>query len=93
MVKVGVKVSGQGKGHDRWSQGLGSRSVVKVRGQGRGVKVRVIIGDHKVGGQGRWSRSGYRSWDQVGRGLGSRSGVKVVVKIGGQGQESRLLSR
>ena len=65
--------------------------MVKVRGQGCGVKVRVMIGGHKVRGQGRWSR--YRSWGQVGRGLGSRSGVKVVVKIGGQGQESRLWSR
>ena len=52
-----------------------------------------MIGGNKVGGQVRWSRSVYRSWGQVGRGLGSRSGVKVVVKIGGQGQESRLLSR
>ena len=67
--------------------------MVKVRGQGHGIKVRVMIGGLKVGGQGLWSRSGYRSWGQVGRGLGSRSGVKVVVKIGGQGQESRLLSR
>ena len=71
-----------------------TRSGVNVgcqgQGQGRGVKIRVMIGGHKVGGQGRWSRSGYRSWGQVGRGLGSRSGVKVMVKIGGQGQESRF---
>ena len=46
---------------------------VKVRGQGRRIKVRVMIGGHKVGGQGRWSRSGYRSWGQVG------GGVKVGV--------------
>ena len=37
-----------------------------------------MIGGHKVG-QGRWSRSGYRSWGQVGE--GSRLGVQV----GGQG--------
>ena len=28
--------------------------VVKVRGKGCGVKVRVMIGGHKVGGQGQW---------------------------------------
>ena len=37
-----------------------------------------MIGGHKVG-QGRWSRSGYRSWGQV------RGGVKV----GGSGRGSR----
>ena len=37
-----------------------------------------MIGGHKVS-QGRWSRSGYRSWGQVGE--GSRLGVQV----GGQG--------
>ena len=52
--------------------------VVKVRGQCHGVKVRVMIGGHKVG-QGRWSRSGYRSWGQVGGG----------VKVGGSGRGSR----
>ena len=52
----------------------------------------MIVG-HKVGGQGRWSRSGYRS--RVKSGEGSMSGVKdwggvkVVVKVGGQGQGSR----
>ena len=51
---------------------------VKVRGQCHGVKVRVMIGGHKVG-QGRWSGSGYRSWGQVGGG----------VKVGGSGQGSR----
>ena len=52
--------------------------MVKVRGQCHGVKVRVMIGGHKVG-QGRWSRSGYRSWGQVGGG----------VKVGGTGRGSR----
>ena len=52
---------------------------VKVRGQGRRIKVRVMIGGHKVGGQGRWSRSGYRSWGQVG------GGVKVGVQVRSQG--------
>ena len=83
-VKVGVQV-----GVKVWE---GSRS----GGQGHWVKVRV--GGHKVGGQGRSSRS----WGQVGggfevggpgRGLrsgeGSRFGVKVgvmvVVKVVGQG--------
>ena len=54
--------------------------MVKVRGQGPGVKVKVMIGSHKVGGQGRWSRSGYRSWGQVG-------------EVWGPGEGSRLLSR
>ena len=54
---------------------------VKVKGQGCGVKVRVMIGGHKVKGEGQWSRSGYRSWGQcLGRGQGL--GVKVVVKVG-----------
>ena len=44
VVKVGVKLRGQGQGHDRVSQG-------------------------------QRSRSGYRSWGQVGGG----------VKVGGQG--------
>ena len=69
-----------------------------------------MIGGHKVGGQGRSSRSGYKSWGQVAGGfkvgspgLGSRSGegsrfgvkvgVKVVVKVGGQGQGSRSLGQ
>ena len=38
-----------------------------------------MVGGHKVRGQGRWSRSGYRSWGQVVR------GVKVGVQVGGQG--------
>ena len=38
-----------------------------------------MIGGHKVGGQGRWSRSGNRSWGQV------RGEVKVGVQVGGQG--------
>ena len=64
-----VKVSGQGqgKGHGvKSGEGsrLGSRSGeglrfgVKVRGQGHGVKVRVMIGGHKVWGQGRGSMLG-----------------------------------
>ena len=50
----------------------------------------------RSGGQGLWSRSGYRSWGQVGGGLGVKVGVKlglgvkVGVKLGvmvsGQGQ-------
>ena len=80
---------GQGLGSRLWS-----RSWVKVRGQGHGVKVRIMIGSHKVRDLGRWSRSGYRSWGQVGGGVkfGSRSGdqgqggVKVVVKVRGQGR-------
>ena len=47
---------GQGLGSRLWS-----RSGVKVRGNGCGFKVRVMIDGHKVRGQGRWSRSGYRS--------------------------------
>ena len=43
-----------------------------------------MIGGHKVGGQGRWSRSGYRSWGQVGK--GSRFGVQVGGKGHGSGQ-------
>ena len=80
-----------------WGQGQGLDRV-SVRGQGSGVKVRVMIGSHRVRGQGRWSRSGYRSWGQVGG--GSRSGVQVRGQglgsgqgLGqgcGQGQESRL---
>ena len=72
---------------------------VKVRGQGRGVKVRVMIGGHKVGGQGRWSRSGYRSWGQVGEGSrlgilgGVRFGVKVLGQGCGQGEGSRSWSQ
>ena len=73
------------------SWGLGSRS---GEGSRSGVKVRVMIGGHKVGGQGRWSRSGNRSWGQVGGGVkvggpgrwsrsgeGSMFGVKVGVKV------------
>ena len=41
------------------------------RDKGRGVKVRVMIGGHKVRDQGLWSRSGCRSWCQV------KGGVKV----------------
>ena len=36
VVKEGVKVSGQGQGHDRWSHGRGSRSGVKVMGSRSG---------------------------------------------------------
>ena len=61
--RSGVKVRG------------GVKVVVKVGGSRSGVKVRDMIGCHKVRGQGRWSRSGYRSWGQVGGG----------VKVGGQG--------
>ena len=50
-----------------------------------------MIGGHKVGGQGRWLRSGYRSWGQVGGGVmvwgpgrGSRSGEGS--RFGGQGR-------
>ena len=88
-----------------WGPGRGSRSaegsrfgvkvVVKVRGKGCGIKVRVMIGGHKVRGQGRWSRSGYRSWGPVMRGVkvwgpgrgsrsgeGSRFGVKGSRSLG-----------
>ena len=50
-----------------------------------------MIGGHKVRGQGRWSRSGYRSWGQVvrgvkvggpGRGSRSREGSRFGVKVG-----------
>ena len=61
-VKVGVQVGGQCLGR---GQGLGprlrSRSGVKVRGQGRWVKVRVMIGGHKVGGQGQGIGNGVKS--------------------------------
>ena len=50
-----------------------------------------MIGGHKVG-QGRWSRSGYRSWGQVGGGVkvgdsgwGSRSGEGRGQGLEGQG--------
>ena len=69
------------------------RSGVKVGGQGQWSRSWGQGQGHDWWSQGRGSRSvvkvRYRSWGQVGRGLGSRSGVKVVVKIGGQGQESR----
>ena len=80
--------SRSGEGSRFWS-----RSGVKVRGQCHGVKVRVMIGGHKVG-QGRWSRSGYRSWGQVGGGVkvdgsgrGSRSGGHGLGR--GQGLEGQ----
>ena len=38
-----------------------TRSWVKVRGQGRWVKVRVMIGGHKVGGQGQGIGHGVKS--------------------------------
>ena len=59
-VKVGVKVV--------------VKVGVKVVGQGRGVRVRVMIGGHKVWGEGR----------------GSMLGVKVrgVVKVMGRGSMS-----
>ena len=38
-----------------------------------------MIGGHKVEGQGRRSRSGYRSWGQVG------GGSRLGVQVGGQG--------
>ena len=64
--------------------GEGSRLWSRSGGQGRGsrswVKVRVIIGGHKVGGQARWSRSRYRSWGQVWGG----------VKVGGSGRGQGL---
>ena len=62
--------SSRGRGQGRGSRsGEGSsfgvkvvvKVGVKVRDQGRRIKDRVMIGGHKVGGQGRWSRSGYRS--------------------------------
>ena len=50
---------------------------------------------HKVGGQGYWLRSGYRSWGQVGGGLGpgrgSRSGKGS--RFGGQGRGQGQRSR
>ena len=72
----------------------GYRSLGQGRGQGRGIKVRVMIGGHKVGGQGQGIGHGVKSGR--GQGLGSRSGVKVwggvkvgvkvVVKVRGQGR-------
>ena len=41
--------------------------------------VRVMIGDHKVRGQGRWSRSG------IGHGVKSGEGSRLGVQVGGQG--------
>ena len=91
--RFGVQVWGQGLGR---GHGLGVKVVVKVgvkvRGQGRGIKVRVMIGGHKGGGQGRWSRSGYRSWGQVGGGVMVGFQVRgqgLGAKVGGQGQGSR----
>ena len=91
---------GPGRGSRSWEGSrLWSRSGVKVRGQCHGVKVRVMIGGHKVG-QGRWSRSGYRSWGQVGGGVkvwgsgrGSRSGGSRSgegSRFGGSRSGSRL---
>ena len=60
VTRSRVKVGGQGQGIDHGvKSGEGSRSgvkvgvkvVVKVRVQGCGVKVRVMIGGHKVGVQ------------------------------------------
>ena len=63
-LRLGVQVRGQGlgRGHGFRGQSLGSRlwsrSGVNVRGQGHGVKVRVMIGGHKVWGQGQASMLG-----------------------------------
>ena len=76
--------AGQGLGRGQvLGSRLRSRSGVKVRGQGHGVKVRVMIGGHKVGGQGCCSRSGKRSWGQVGE--GSMFGVQVGGLRSGEG--------
>ena len=75
--RSGVKVWGRVK--------VGVKVGVKVKGQGRGFKVRVMIGGHKVKGEAQWSRSVYRSWGQClgsGQGLGVKVEVKVVVKVG-----------
>ena len=59
----------------REGSSFGVKVVVKVGGQGRGVKVRVMIGGHKVGGQGQEISHGVKSGE--GSRLGSRSGIKV----------------
>ena len=48
-VKSGGTVWGSRSGE---GSRFGVKVVVKVRGQDHGVKVRVMIGGHKVGGQG-----------------------------------------
>ena len=74
-----VQVGGQG-GVKVWGQGCGQGRGSRSWGQGRWVKVRVMIGGHKVRSQGGWSRSDYKSWGQVGGGS----------KLGpGQGSRSR----
>ena len=56
-----------------------TRSGIKIGGQGQGIGHGVKSGE--VWGPGRGSR--------LLSDRGSRSGVKVVVKVGGQGQGSR----
>ena len=72
--------------------------MVKVRGQDRGVNVRIMIGCHnvrvKVGGQGQGIGHGVKSGEGSrfgGQGQGSRSGVKVRVMIGGHKVSGQVL--
>ena len=82
IVKVGRQDRGRGHG---WGVKVwggvkvlgGVKVVVKVGGQGRGVKVRGMIGRHKVGVSVGGSKSGVNVWDRghgqggEGQGLGS----------------------
>ena len=72
---------------------FGVKVVVKVSGHGRAVKVRFMIGGHKVGGQGQ----GIGHWGQIEEGVkvwGPGRGVKVCggVKVWGSMSRSRLWS-
>ena len=57
---LGVKVRGQGQGHDWWSQGLGPRSGSMLGVTVRGV-VKVMVRGSMPGGlgsDGRWGEVG-----------------------------------
>ena len=81
-------------GHKVWGQGRWSRSGVKVMGSRSGSCLVVTRSGVKVGGQGQGGQVGRGLRSRSGSWLWSRSGVKVVVKVGGhdrwsQGRGSR----
>ena len=83
MVKVVVKVGGQGRG-----QGWRTRLGIEVVGTRLGVKGGVMIGGHKVGVKVWLSSLGVKGSG----GWGSRSGAGVRVrerwvKVGGVGSD------